>query len=621
MGMAPRVTAGVVVTQLVAETAQHDAAIARSAASFDRNMGRMQTRSVAFGTMIGNAIGEGIGRTVVAIGGLVTGTNDFVQAWARLENRLKTTGLEGANLLQTMSQLNDIAMRQYVPVEALGILYQRLGMAQKALKTDSAEMLEFTDRVAGSLRLQGATAESARGALIQLTQAVGAGIVRAEEFNSMAEGALPILQAVSRGLIEAGGDVAKLRRLVVEGKVSSQAFFRAFLAGSQDLEQRLKSQTPTVEQAQTRLQNSLTETLGTIDKLTGASANYVRALGGIANAIDYIGERAKALRDSNGRGMFDVEGMIRDARAMMAPGNRVGGFAGYQGSQFQSFEQYGPPKPRDPVSINDFPAEVKKQKQARLDAFQREQREFTERMAMIEAEIAAVGRSEQARDKERAVVELTNMAKRAGKEFTPELLASIDQQAERYARLNEQLRQARANQQAWYELQKTFGQEMIQGIEGLIDGTKKWNDVLADTLKTFARMALQAAILGQGPMGQLFGLAGAGGAPGGLIGGLFGGFRADGGPVAQGKAYMVGERGPEMFVPGRSGAILPNHALRPGGANGASGTYVVNADLRDSSSPAIAVLMQRLDRLEANMPRMIEKSQAYGRQNNPFYGQ
>lgn len=38
----------------------------------------------------------------------------------------------------------------------------------------------------------------------------------------------------------------------------------------------------------------------------------------------------------------------------------------------------------------------------------------------------------------------------------------------------------------------------------------------------------------------------------------FGGFRADGGPVARGLAYIVGERGPELFVPERSGTIVAN---------------------------------------------------------------
>lgn len=41
----------------------------------------------------------------------------------------------------------------------------------------------------------------------------------------------------------------------------------------------------------------------------------------------------------------------------------------------------------------------------------------------------------------------------------------------------------------------------------------------------------------------------------------FGGFRADGGPVSAGKAYIVGERGPELFMPNMGGGIVPNLAL------------------------------------------------------------
>lgn len=44
---------------------------------------------------------------------------------------------------------------------------------------------------------------------------------------------------------------------------------------------------------------------------------------------------------------------------------------------------------------------------------------------------------------------------------------------------------------------------------------------------------------------------------GGFLSKFFGGFRANGGPVSAGRGYVVGERGPEMFVPGMSGSIVP----------------------------------------------------------------
>jgi phage-related minor tail protein len=44
------------------------------------------------------------------------------------------------------------------------------------------------------------------------------------------------------------------------------------------------------------------------------------------------------------------------------------------------------------------------------------------------------------------------------------------------------------------------------------------------------------------------------------------GARANGGPVESGGAYMVGERGPELFVPRSAGAIVPNHSMAMGGS-------------------------------------------------------
>jgi phage-related minor tail protein len=48
-----------------------------------------------------------------------------------------------------------------------------------------------------------------------------------------------------------------------------------------------------------------------------------------------------------------------------------------------------------------------------------------------------------------------------------------------------------------------------------------------------------------------------------VIGGIFG-KRAGGGPVNSGSPYIVGERGPELFVPSMSGQVVPNYAM--GGA-------------------------------------------------------
>lgn len=56
----------------------------------------------------------------------------------------------------------------------------------------------------------------------------------------------------------------------------------------------------------------------------------------------------------------------------------------------------------------------------------------------------------------------------------------------------------------------------------------------------------------------------------------FGGARAEGGSVASGKSYLVGEQGAELFTPSTSGKIIPNDKLGGGGANV---TVIVNGDV------------------------------------------
>lgn len=95
----------------------------------------------------------------------------------------------------------------------------------------------------------------------------------------------------------------------------------------------------------------------------------------------------------------------------------------------------------------------------------------------------------------------------------------------------------------------------VKGIfDALISGTQDWNSVLTDTLRSLSNLLINA---GFSAIGQSAGKDS-------LLGKLFGGFRANGGPVSPGKSYMVGERGPEMFVPSGKGSIVANKDLGGG---------------------------------------------------------
>lgn len=103
-------------------------------------------------------------------------------------------------------------------------------------------------------------------------------------------------------------------------------------------------------------------------------------------------------------------------------------------------------------------------------------------------------------------------------------------------------------------------------------------------------------------------LSAAGGAPTSAISALAGLFKADGGPVQGGAAYIVGERGPELFMPGVSGTIVPNDQIQPnqnknsGTITGSSNnTYNFNINIPNANTPeVIAALRKLMSDLETN---------------------
>lgn len=170
------------------------------------------------------------------------------------------------------------------------------------------------------------------------------------------------------------------------------------------------------------------------------------------------------------------------------------------------------------------------------------------------------------------------------------------------------------------ELNKSQFEDLKYTVEGwsrefadsLIEGELNFSNFVSSVLKQLARISIARAtdplfkafgdLLGAGLSG-LFGggggnlLAAAGGtAVSAQTGGVtqffatpFGGARASGGPVSAGRAYLVGERGPELFLPNRNGTIQPN---------GGNVTVPVNIDARGATAEAAAVFMQMAPAME-----------------------
>ena len=133
------------------------------------------------------------------------------------------------------------------------------------------------------------------------------------------------------------------------------------------------------------------------------------------------------------------------------------------------------------------------------------------------------------------------------------LLGLVDKATKIDDRLN------KMNQQ-WQQIGRTVKDGMVEAIESAIDGTQRLGEIASNVLRQIARAFIQA------------GITSAFGAGGLNIPGF-----AKGGPVTGGDPYIVGEKGPELFVPKGSGTIVPNDDL------GGGVSVVVNVDATGGS--------------------------------------
>jgi hypothetical protein len=132
---------------------------------------------------------------------------------------------------------------------------------------------------------------------------------------------------------------------------------------------------------------------------------------------------------------------------------------------------------------------------------------------------------------------------------------------------------------------------------GWMRGAKTdWGDLVGSMLADMAILSLRQNVLA-----PLFGGGGTGsGLVGDVIGSIFGGFRADGGPVEAGKAYIVGERRPELFIPNTSGRIEPSI-----GGGGQAVQIVTNIDARGASVDAVQELKAAMAARDAALPNQV----------------
>ncbi|WP_100961072.1 tape measure protein [Bosea sp. FBZP-16] len=153
---------------------------------------------------------------------------------------------------------------------------------------------------------------------------------------------------------------------------------------------------------------------------------------------------------------------------------------------------------------------------------------------VLQAEIDNFGKSNA---QKRAAVELAKAGvdlNRLDAETREEVLAKLNKEITLSEQLRTKKKELEDAQKSYNDASKFFGDAATDALEDLIINGAKAEDVMKRLVATLAKAALQAALMGSGPLAGIFGTSGTNGGVGGLFGLLFGGIggKADGGWIS-----------------------------------------------------------------------------------------
>ncbi len=232
----------------------------------------------------------------------------------------------------------------------------------------------------------------------------------------------------------------------------------------------------------------------------------------------------------------------------------------------------------------------------------------------LQIQIDMYGDKEAAIGKAQKAAEIRNKLEENGIELTKKQQEQIDVYLESIERQTELQKEQAKQQEELEEREKNrrealdqLGATFESAFEKAITDGEKLGDVLNSLLDDIVKLLTRLTITE--PLGNVItdifrgasGGASAGGTGGGFLDGIgsffgdiFGGFRAAGGPVSGGKAYIVGERGPEMFMPGNSGSIIPNNKLSSAGNFSGSVNYApVNVVINNNTNADVSTTSEK----------------------------
>ena len=187
---------------------------------------------------------------IQSAGKLVDLSDEYTQTAARLN--MINDGLQSTAELQdkifASAQNSRAAYMQTADVVA------KLALRAGSVWESNEETIAFAETLNKSFVVAGASQEEMNSASLQLTQALGSGVLRGEELNAVFEAAPNIIQTIADYL---GVSIGEIREMASEGQITADVVKNAMLGSAEEIDAQFQSMPMTWEQVWTGAMNQL----------------------------------------------------------------------------------------------------------------------------------------------------------------------------------------------------------------------------------------------------------------------------------------------------------------------------------------------------------------------------
>ncbi|UNT44412.1 tape measure protein [Acinetobacter sp. LUNF3] len=271
-------TAAVEVKKLDSELANTNVELSKTNAVSNEATKGIKGLKTGFSSLAGAMAALGIGVSASELA-------NQADAYKNLTARIQIAVGEHGNIQKAMDDVIAVSLKTNANLEATGGLYARLTKIGQEMKWPQEQALALTEAINKAVAIGGGSAASNEAAITQLNQALGSGVLRGDEFNSIMEQSPRLAQAMADGL---GVTTGKLREMAGEGKLTSDIVTKAILSQSSAITKEFDKFPTTIGNSIENLKTSWMVYLGELDKTHGISEKAANAIKYLAENLDQV---------------------------------------------------------------------------------------------------------------------------------------------------------------------------------------------------------------------------------------------------------------------------------------------------------------------------------------------